>query len=263
MNNKEKIAILTTVSNFELYNKTAKLFPKDIMKYVIDGRNGMHGIHSIAYMMKKLKGKGIEWLIMADEDVIFNQSDLVFSIIDKMKKNNYSVCGIRDGGVVSHRNYNPYVLNTFFSILNFKEIEGIWNKKLVLNNQKILKNEFKDDLSFLNYSYNEMSLYEPYYCFYLWLKRMGKQFLFLDVKMDDDDITNKVYFQNKLILVHTWYARSYGNNKKHTKRINKQLKVIEENSESIDYLKFKDLTFAIKDWFNKRIRLRIFRLFKN
>jgi len=54
-----KIAILTTVINFELYNKTSKLFPLGIKKYVIDGRNGMHGIHSIKYMMRILKGKGI------------------------------------------------------------------------------------------------------------------------------------------------------------------------------------------------------------
>ena len=76
-----KIAILTTVANFELYRRTSQYFPIGIQKYVIDGTNGMHGIHSIKYMMKTLKNKGIEWLIMADEDVIFSNSEMVFSLI--------------------------------------------------------------------------------------------------------------------------------------------------------------------------------------
>jgi len=50
-----KIALLSTVINFDLYAKSASYFPKEIPKYIIDGRNGMHGIHSILYMMKKLK----------------------------------------------------------------------------------------------------------------------------------------------------------------------------------------------------------------
>ena len=76
--NKSPIAILTTVANFELYQKTVQLFPENVQKYVIDGRNGMHGIHSILFMINKLKGKGIEWLVMADEDVVFKNSEAVF-----------------------------------------------------------------------------------------------------------------------------------------------------------------------------------------
>ena len=73
-------------------------------------------------MMKKLKGKGVEWLIMADEDVLFQNPEAVFDIINEMKSKNYIVCGIRDGGLISHRNHNPYLINTFFSIINFKEL---------------------------------------------------------------------------------------------------------------------------------------------
>ncbi len=72
-----KTAIISTVANFTLYNKTSKLFPKDIPKYVIDGINGMHGIDSLCYLMKKLKSSDIEWLIMCDEDVVFVNPDLV------------------------------------------------------------------------------------------------------------------------------------------------------------------------------------------
>lgn len=219
MTDKTKIAIITTVSNFELYQKTSQSFPKSIKKYVIDGRNGMHGIDSIRYMMKKLRKRGIEWLIMADEDVIFTKEDKAFKIIDDMQKQSIVACGVRDGGMIPHRTQNPWTANTFFSILNFKEVEAIWNEKEVLKNQYVLEDEFDDDLSSLINDFDTKSLYEPYYCFYFWLRRKNKKILFLDAKIYDDEISNSILYKNEIFLYHTWYARSYGVNEKHTKRI--------------------------------------------
>lgn len=242
------IAILSTVINNKLYQKSSQLFPQNIQKYVIDGSDGMHGLDSIFYMVKKLKGKGIVWLIMADEDILFENSEMVIDIIQKMKSENYTVCGIRDGGLISHRGYNPYLINTFFSIINFEEIESIWNKKEVLKNQYITKNEFEDDISDLTEKYDDSSMYEPYYCFYLWLRRNKKQFLFLDSNQpfQEDKITNAVYFEDKIILYHTWYARSYGINKKHTDRIDKILELLKfENKLTSESVIFKHRTFFI------------------
>lgn len=243
-----KIAIITTVINTKLYQKSSQLFPKNIQKYVIDGSNGMHGLDSIFYMMKKLKGKEIDWLIMADEDVLFENPDIVFDIIKKMESQNYTICGIRDGGLVSHRSYNPYLINTFFSIINFKEMEYIWNKKEVLKNSYSIKNEFQDDLSNLNGEYDALSIFEPYYCFYFWLRRNKKQFLFLDSNQpfQEDYITNALYFEGKTVLYHTWYARSYGINRKHTIRINKILELLKfEDKEIIKSILFKHRFFFI------------------
>ncbi|MBC6435125.1 hypothetical protein FM036_35180 [Nostoc sp. HG1] len=268
MMDNSKIAILSTVINFELYQKSSRLFPKNIQKYVIDGSNGMFGLDSIFYMMHKLKGKNIEWLIMTDEDVLFKNSFVVFDIIKKMESENYTVCGIRDGGHISHRTYNPYLINPFFSIINFKEIESVWNKKEVRKNQYSIKNEFKDDLSDLKGSYDVSSIYEPYYCFYLWLRRNNKQFLFLDANQpfQEDQITNAVYFKDEVLLYHTWYARSYGVNKKHTFRINTILEILKfENKESSSTIVFKHNTFFIiksSRKFRQRIIMRI-QLIKN
>ena len=211
-----KIALLSTVINFDLYAKSASYFPKEIPKYIIDGRNGMHGIHSILYMMKKLKNNDIDWLILADEDVLFTDSNSVFEIIQKMQDEDYIFCGIRDGGVISHRNYNPLVPNTFFSIVNFKDIKKIWNQKEMLSNQYLLENEFIWDVDQLPFKFDAKSLYEPYYCFYLWLLRKGKKALFLAAEMPfaDDAISNSVLnLDGNPMLFHTWYARSYGKNK--------------------------------------------------
>jgi len=246
------IAIITTVINKELYNNSSQFFPQNIQKYVIDGSNGMHGLDSINFMMNMLKGSEIDWLVMADEDVLFQNSNLIFEIIKKMELENYSICGCRDGGEISHRIYNPYVINTFFSILNFKEIEKIWNGNEVKKNQYINEYEFCDDLSKLSFKYDVSSLYEPYYCYYLWLRRKQKKILFLETRhpFKEDQITNAVYFENQIVFFHTWYARSYGVNLKHTERINKVLALI--NNVAINPNKpkvFKHSTFFIlKKW---------------
>lgn len=264
---KSKTVLLSTVANFDLYQKSSVLFPSGIQKFVIDGTNGMHGIHSIKYMMKKLKGKGIQWLIMADEDVIFSKPDAIFSIIDEMSAKNITFCGVRDGGVILHRKQNPYLINTFFSVLNFAEVEAIWNEKEMLKNQFITANEFNDDLTQLPYEHDVSSIYEPYYCFYLWLRRKGKQVLFLDSKMGDDEISNKVFYNNSEILCHTWYARSYTINEKHTKRIN----LILENSNLTNQVNkeafetpifFKSTTFALKQKIKKYYKKIARKLFK-
>jgi len=251
------IALLTTVANFELYEKSAPLFPQNIQKFVIDGTTGMHGLESIKYMFKKLKNKNIEWLIMADEDVIFSNPNAVFEIIEHMKNNNYTVCGVRDGGMIPHRKQNPYLINTFFSILNFSVIENSWNEKEIIKNQYSKEKEFNDNISNLKYDYNVSSTYEPYYCFYLWLRRKGEKFLFLDatVPFEDDEITNEVKDHNgKSMLYHTWYARAYGVNEKHTKRIDKIFSLLSvEKSDFENPIIFKDYTFAFRKRINKFI----------
>jgi hypothetical protein len=258
------IAILTTVINQELYKKSSCLFPSNMQRYVIDGTNKMHGLDSILYMMKKLKGKGIEWLIMADEDVLFIDTKGIYQTIDYMEANDYMVCGVRDGGQINIRYQNPYVINTFLSILNFRELEKIWNKKDMLKNQYSKENEFTDDLNALTQQYDAASLFEPYYCFYLWLRRKGKKILFLNAStaFEDDEITTVVLDANSnKMAYHTWYARSYGINQKHTERIDKvfkQITIPQATNEKITY--FKDSFYVIKYTLNKnwiRVKMKL------
>ena len=255
---KKGVAILTTVANFTLYEKTACQFPEGILRFVIDGRNGMHSLNSIFYMFKILKGKGIKWLIMADEDVIFTRADKVFELIEYMEEHDYSVCGIRDGGVIPHRTHNPYSLNTFFSILNFSEVEKIFDKKEITRNHYITSGEFKDNLENLKHPYDVNSLYEPYYGFYFWLRRKGFKFLFLDAQLpfNEDPISNAVYTPSgELLLFHTWYARSYGRNRKHTDRINKVLADLPtQGKPQAEPVIFKDIHFRWQEFLRKNLR---------
>ncbi len=258
------IAIVSTVINFDLYAKSSAFFPQDIQKYVIDGRNGMYGIESIFYIMKKLKNKNLEWLIMADEDVIFQDATVVFDIINHMKIENYTVCGVRDGGVIKHRVFNPFVINTFFSIINFKELEIMWDKKEIIKNNYLLNNEFNDNLTNIMGQYDLKSLFEPYYCFYLWLRRKNKKILFLNAEMNEDEITNSVLYKGKVFLYHTWFARAYGNNEQHTSRINNIFNLLNfEESKTSDPIIFKDKKFFLIKKIEKNYKRIIRRIYKS
>ena len=260
-----KIAILSTVNNFTLYKKSASLYPPNIKSYVFDGRNGMFGIFSIIFMMKIFKNKDIDWLILMDEDALFINSELIHSLIDHMKTNDYIIAGIRDGGSLPERSGNPYVMNPFFSVIDLKKLKKIWNKKEMLENHYVNENEFDDDLSKLKYPYDKASLSEPYYCFYLWLKRKNEKLLYLDVDLPylDDQITNVVYDLDKQpIVYHTWFSREYGDERgRHTARIDK---VFEEFNFYVSDLSsvviYKDYFFPVKNrWrkFKKHSRKRL------
>ena len=256
---KSKIAIVTTVSSFKLYKKTATIFPEGIDKIVIDGTNGMYGLQSIDFMFKKLKNKKYEWVIMADEDVFFYDSKIVFDLIDYMKKYSYDFCGVRDGGFIKHRFHNPVAINTFFSILNFKAISQEYNYKEILKHQKFIPElyDFKE-YSSLRYKYDIESLKEPYYCFYFWAILKGYKFLYLNaINPVGNDETGNIILdtEGNKIAFHSWYARAYEVYEDQTIRINTFLK--EFNIENVS-LSFNKFTILKKPFFNLKKRIFVF-----
>ncbi|MFV5703597.1 hypothetical protein ACM55F_17195 [Flavobacterium sp. XS2P12] len=222
---RQDIGLLTTVNNFALYKQTVTSFPEQFKTFVIDGSEGLYGLNSFKFMFKKLKNQKLKWLVLVDEDVVFVNPDAVLNIIKSLENNHEDICGIRGGGVLSWRDKNPHLLNPFFCIFNLEKIYTIYNEKEFLSHQYIIPDEFDDDLSALPFKFNKESLFEEYYCFFLWLRRNNFKFKFLNAQGNDfenDLETTKVFdSNNKILLYHTWYARSYGNNKYHTVRIDR------------------------------------------
>lgn len=223
---KRQIGILTTVSNWELYKKTIQFFPTDIKIFVINGSNNFFGLNSMTFFMRKLEKYNIDWLIMADEDVIFTDHKRVFELIDYLSTNNFAACGMRDGGMLSWRDQNPYLLNTFFTILNLKDIYTIYEEEEMLSNQFIMDGEFDEKVESLPFdNYHVDSLFEPYYCFFLWLLRKGRKIKYLHgFNPELNETTIVLDHNNNEMLYHTWYARLYNKDKIHTERINKAIK---------------------------------------
>ncbi|UUC47038.1 hypothetical protein [Flavobacterium cerinum] len=265
MVDKNKIAIVTTVASFKLYTKTATLFPEGITKIVIDGTQGMYGIESIHYMFRKLKNKGVEWIIMADEDIFFYDSELIFELIEHMKSNDLDICGVRDGGMIGHRNNNPEAINTFFSVLNFKKIAEKYNQKEIMTYQRYYPDLYQSkDYTALPYNYDVASLKEPYYCFYFWAHHKGYQFLYLDTinPVGDDTVGNIILMPDgRKIAFHSWYARAYEVFEDQTLRIGGFLKDFKINDITVDWTMITVLKDNLHNW-KKRFRKVIKKLIK-
>lgn len=261
--NKGKIAIVTTVYNWDLYNKTVKSFPQDIKIYAVDGSKGLYGLESLLHIIRKLKKDKLNWLIMADEDVIFFKSENVFNLIEFLDSKNFTACGMRDGGALRWRNKNPHVLNTFFVILNLKEIYPIFDGREIRKNQYVKENEFQLNKKGLNHSnYDEKSLYEPYYCFFFWLLRKNKKIYYLNAQNPYGDETTLLFDNSNVgFLYHTWYARYYNRQLQQTKRIESVLeKGLYTNSSKPIILKYP--LFHFKFFFYKYYR-RFLRMLLN
>ena len=263
---KSKIGIVTTVASFNLYNRTATLFPKEIDKIVIDGTNGMYGLNSIDFMFSKLKNKGYEWIIMADEDVFFYDSDIVFDLINYMDNKDLDICGVRDGGVIQHRFHNPEAINTFFSVINFKKINEKYNYREIKVFQRYLPELYLNKAyDFLQYSFDIKSLKEPYYCFYFWALLKDFKFLYLDTinPVGKDEIGNIILSPTgEKIAFHSWYARAFEVYEDQTIRINSFLNDFEIENASID---LKKILVYKKPFFNckKRLLARFKTIIKN
>ncbi len=262
---KKNVAIITTVCNFSLYKHAAIFFPSGIKIYVVDGTKGFYGIRSLLFYIDRLRNSEIEWLIMADEDVIFTNPEAVFDMISFMKENNFTTCGMRDGGTLQWRGENPYSINTFFSILSLKDIKSIFNRKEILANQFINENENLGNLKNLNSSnYKTDSLFEPYYCFYFWLLRNDKKILYLDATSPCSNETTLVFDHNgKELLYHAWYSRFYNTESRHTDRINKVLAYgVNPSTENRIPIILKNPGFRFKLFFYTYLQ-KLKRIYKN
>lgn len=253
---RDKIAIATTVGNWELYQRTEKTFPVGVKKYAIDGSKGFYGLKSLIFILKKLRSFDLDWLILADEDVVFTKPEKTFSLIKYMNEQGYSVCGMRDGGTLHWRNENPFSINTFFTILNLKEIYPIFDEKEIYQNQYILENEFDQDLNKLNFqNYKTSSLFEEYYCFFFWLLRKGKKIFYLHADNPSNDETTAVYDEaGEVFLYHSWYARFYNKEKVHSRRIDDMLKKGKYVEQFSSPIIIKDRYYHLKYFFYKIYR---------
>lgn len=219
------IAIVTPSCTRELYEHTSRLFPADLPHYVVDGNSGLFGLDFLSFIHQRLKNKRIKWLILMDEDIILTRPDSIYQLVYYMQAHNFGFCGMREGGVHSGRLHNPHVVNTFFSIINFEWTSTHWDKSEVLSHQQVSENEFEDNLDDLPFAWDDQSLFESYYCFYLWMRRNGHKGLFLSSShIPDDPYTNILSDHlNREFLVHTWYARQYHKSSDQKIRIDHQL----------------------------------------
>lgn len=247
-----RLAIVTTVSNWRLYRKALKTFPTEIDKIAIDGTKGLYGLSSILFTLKKMRKTSYDWIIFADEDVFFNKNINFYCIIKFMISNNYVVSGVRDGGAINHRKYNPYAINSFFFILNYKIIKNKISESDIINTKYLNSKNLNLDNLNLNLEYNLNSFYEPYYSFFFWLLNMGLKINYLNLInnyfKNDKYSTVVIDSNNKKLLVHTWFAREYGKSSIQTNRIDKIFDVFSNLKNENTFVVWKDYKSTLKFW---------------
>lgn len=216
------IAIVTVNSGGGLLNKSIQTWPNDFQVYSIDGGDGLYGLEAIHLAIQKLQK--FEFLIFLDEDVFMENSKLIRALIEKMVDEKIDVYGVRDAFIGDIRQFNPEVLNTFLFIMKLKNVLPIYCINEIKKNQYLVPHEFGNKISVQPGNYNYEILAEPYYCFFLWLKRKGMNFKYLKTSQnyfENDSITTTIYVDDLIFCHHTWYAREYNKCNIQKNRINK------------------------------------------
>ena len=137
----------------------------------------------------------------------------------------YDYCGMPDGGSCNHRNASWIVMNPFFNIFNCKKIKSSMEWIMNKGNLQFFYNykEFehiRKKPEWINYNKDINFFYEPYNGFFNFLFANNNP-LYLKTINHSDGISSILLNQNdKEIVYHSWYARTYGKNIEQTNRIN-------------------------------------------
>jgi len=186
---------------------------------------------------------------MADEDVVFIDFSAVVDLIKYMKHNNYQISGMNDGNGIEFRKGNPKLPNLFFCIFNFKDLNSKYSSQQFDYFKLVFKDKPEESIN---------GQVERYYVFFHYLLSLDFRILFLTAKnnfMSDDYESTLLYnhVQNKMII-HTWYARLYSKNKRHTQRIDKAISrfIFSQSTRHYSQLKScKILLFRFKYYLKK------------
>jgi hypothetical protein len=223
-----KIKILTNYMNDDLYG-ISKSFYDDLNfeKIGVNGSNGFFAFNFLNYIITNQYFSDIDIMVYIDEDCFIVNKTALQDLINYVVENNVDCVGMPDGGIVSHRKFNPVAINQYFCILNLRKIREIYN----LND--VLQNKYADDLKQYtpfdvlvnsDYVYND---YEPYYKLFFWMIRNGLKFKYLSAyDFPEDEITTVLKNHEGIdFAYHTWYAREWKWNVLHQKE--RMRKIIE------------------------------------
>lgn len=262
----DRIAIVTTVLNDKLYQKSLKSYPEKLDYFKIDGRFGCYGIHAIELTLKKMSA--YDFIVMVDEDVVFENNSELFSLVREMKQNQIEISGCRDFDMGGKRHDgNPLVMNTFFLLINNLVLKHR-KSQCIFKNPPIFPNDFFEEKFLSQTTYRKENLYslrEPYYWFFLALWKDGANFLYLKNVQRyffNDEVTTTVFGRNNLpICHHSWYARAYDINQIQKERIDDLMARFEFFKRRKYRLLKSPLTFVIR-FYKKKSKQLAQKIFK-
>lgn len=199
--------------------------PIEFDHFYIDGRFGFYGIKAIELALSSPQLNQYEWMILLDEDAVILNAEMLHRVIQHMYDKKFGVAGVRDGGEIEFRRGNPNFPNLSFLIINKNALPKELDFTIKLSaefftNEKNFKTVFP-----LRDGYEIFQNSEEYYNFFQQLLIKNISFLFLKSRFHDpstDDFTTVFLdHEGKDLIIHTWWARAYDQNERHTNRINR------------------------------------------
>jgi len=211
MNN--QFVIIRNICNQTLFDKTKIDYEPQI---IINGKNGLYGQKLLVklFIEDRIQNK-YRFVCLIDEDCLLYDTKHISDIIQYMIENSIDIMGVPDGGEINMRKHRPDVPNLFFVIIDTLKLKQISSNDLRSYNVPIGENGD-------NYSYDD---FEPYYktlCFMN--EKLNYKFTPFKAKNIIDDKTTEVYFNDKPVCLHTWYARAYNIDDIQTARIDNAIR---------------------------------------
>jgi len=186
------MTLYTRSNNDELFSMMASFIPEKLDIVKCDWFN--HWTDAESYLHFIIQ-QGSGWIINCDNDCFVHDWPRIERLVNYMKTNKQTHCGMRDAGISPHRNNDHEVMNPFFNIFNANAI------KPMLSGIQPVENNI-----------------EPYNSFFKHLHHHGNP-LYLDAATRSDGITTHLQDnEGNYFALHSWYSREYSTQKD---RINK------------------------------------------
>lgn len=151
-------------------------------------------------------------IILLDEDAFVFDYPRMLDLLRWSIRNEARCVGMPDGGIVKIRRFNPNAMNTFFNILDLAHLRSKWDPEACRSYSRFghTMTQPWPPGEMLNAEWCRYVDFEPYYCFYFWLKSTGSELRWLSAATHSDGVStllNDVTDQH--FLIHTWYARNF------------------------------------------------------
>lgn len=177
------------------------------------------GSTALSYLTRLVEDESADIVVNIDEDAVVIDLTALRGLIDHVVENGYANAGVPDGGVVAHRTFNPRTTDPFFNVFNTKLIRETYSPDCHVgfptSGTDLLQHHSE---GLIRTAYQEGE-HEPYEEFFNWLNATHPV-LYLDARTHDDGVTTVVLdHRGAPFLLHTWYAREFTRDPRHTRRI--------------------------------------------
>jgi hypothetical protein len=214
------VTIVITSLNASLLWLCRSFLPPDVPVFVIDGRRDCWGLRSIEYMIEHVPAR---WAVLLDEDGFVIDFGRVRQLVDHAVQHDIACIGMPDGGIVPIRRHNPNAMNMFFNILDLEQIRAKWNSAACqahIGSGSAMRELWPPPERLTPGAAYRFDDFEPYYCFYFWLKAAGFRLEWLTGRSHTDGLSTILTdASGEPFLLHTWYGRNFVSQPCHRERI--------------------------------------------